>query len=787
MAVAASAYPQVYDSQGRRLCVLDFAYSVVATEVLLTPDGQGQETLSFQFPASHSKRPFIQNERRIRCAGSEFIVRRVVDGWDSMQSMAASQAVYSRWQSTAAAQGAAGIVTTQVTCEAAWYDLGGMDPIPSLAITQSSPALAVQTILQGTGWRFVGTDLSAPNDFSIGQPMTRLAALRQVQATWGGELEFDSVERTVGLWAQRGAFCPVVYAYRHNLGGNTRTLDTETLATRAWVYGAGNVGVEPANGGAPYIEDYSFFDAVGWPRETRAVTLVNSQLTDPWQLLAWGRQQLSLLSDPKVTYELAVVQLPQDPVPGVGDTVIVHDTELGLHARPRVARRDLDVLEPEQTQLQLDNALPSLPTAQSPVVGGAPAPVLSDESVVLGGQGQSYTVAPIGSNPNVGMDETGVWGTRADGSQSFFLSATTGILTAQAVIEPGSTVPAPTITGQLTDAQIATLAAAKLTGQITSTQITDGAISTPKLAAGAVTTATLAASSVLAGNIASGTITSVQIAAATIVGANVAASTITADKLQVGSLSAITANLGSITAGSLSAVTISSGTITASTITASTINFPNGVLDPTLGLALQAAGSSGASGYGMQFFDGLSPIGYIQQATDGVMTLSATQSDGSEMYFILGGNVGLQADVPGVSPTVNSSLFNSVNGNARFWGTVSSNGTVLTSDARLKADVRPHGPALADVRRLRSVHYRSTRHGQRERSRAGLVAQEVREVLPHAVVADDEGMLGVDPMAITAALVEAVKDLASRVDDLYDSQLLDCPAAALESASDDAR
>lgn len=57
-------------------------------------------------------------------------------------------------------------------------------------------------------------------------------------------------------------------------------------------------------------------------------------------------------------------------------------------------------------------------------------------------------------------------------------------------------VSAAEISGQITSDQVASLAAAKVTGQITQTQITDGAISTPKLAAGAVTTATLAAGAV---------------------------------------------------------------------------------------------------------------------------------------------------------------------------------------------------------------------------------------------------------------------------------------------------
>jgi hypothetical protein len=76
-----------------------------------------------------------------------------------------------------------------------------------------------------------------------------------------------------------------------------------------------------------------------------------------------------------------------------------------------------------------------------------------------------------------------------------------------------ATVPTTDLSGTITDAQIAALAATKLTGQITSTQITDGAISTPKLAAGSVTTATLAAGAVTANEIAAGAITTAKLAA----------------------------------------------------------------------------------------------------------------------------------------------------------------------------------------------------------------------------------------------------------------------------------
>jgi phage minor structural protein len=775
----ASDYPEVYDGQGQRLGVLENAFAVMVTETLITPPdasgaATGSETLTFLIPQSDPKRDLLENERRVRVAGSEFVVRQVVDGWDNMQSMSSQAIGMSRWMSDNMGSSGAGVVTTMVTAEAAWYDLAACDPIPSLALTAVGAYQAIVTVLQGTGWTFAGTDIKQPNSFSLGQPTTVLAALRLIQQTWGGELEFDSISKTAGLWQQRGSFQQLVYAYRHNLAGNTRTLDTETLATRAWPYGAGNLGIEKVNGGTPFIEDYSFFDSRGWPRETRAVPLLNDQLTDPNQLLAWAKAQLALLSQPKPTYELAVAQLPGDPVPGIGDTVTVDDVELDLRTQPRVVQRVLDVLQPENTQLQLANTLPSLPTASNPAVGGAPAPVSSNGSMVLGDgsgnqSGQSFSTAPQGSNPNVWMDAAGVHATNWGGGIVFNLSAVTGILTAQAVLQEGSNVPAPVITSQLTDAQLQALQTAKLTGQITTTQITDSAISTPKLAAGAVTTANLAAFAVVAGTIASGTITSAQIAANTIVGGNIAASSIGADRLSVGSLSAISANLGTVTAGTINGVTING----------SAFNFPTGSLGSG-GLSLDTTNATGSTGYGVTFNDGGTLGGYLQMVTgNGSVVLAQVERNST---VTVGTHILATA-----SGSYNATLVNGVNGSASFPGTVYSNGTALTSDARLKSEVESFGPALTDVRRLRAVSYRPRHRSVHEqRLRIGLVAQEVESVFPRAAVRHPEtGNLALDPMALTAVLVEAVKDLAARVDELTDSYVTGHPMLTLSSTPAD--
>ena len=76
---------------------------------------------------------------------------------------------------------------------------------------------------------------------------------------------------------------------------------------------------------------------------------------------------------------------------------------------------------------------------------------------------------------------------------------------------------------------------------------------------------------------------------------------------------------------------------------------------------------------------------------------------------------------------------------------------------------------LSRVRRLRGVtwEWADDRFRTDDRKRQmGVVAQDVQEVFPEAVVTDAEGNLRVDYNGLVGALVEAVKELAERVDGL---------------------
>ena len=111
-----------------------------------------------------------------------------------------------------------------------------------------------------------------------------------------------------------------------------------------------------------------------------------------------------------------------------------------------------------------------------------------------------------------------------------------------------------------------------------------------------------------------------------------------------------------------------------------------------------------------------------------------------------------------------------------------------TSDARIKEDVRDLERGLSELRQVRPVRFRyngraGTLAGQ---AAVGVLGQEIETVLPETIqrasVADDPGLNDMrvfDPSALTYVLINAVKELAARVEHL--EQALAAATAATSS------
>ena len=105
----------------------------------------------------------------------------------------------------------------------------------------------------------------------------------------------------------------------------------------------------------------------------------------------------------------------------------------------------------------------------------------------------------------------------------------------------------------------------------------------------------------------------------------------------------------------------------------------------------------------------------------------------------------------------------STNGN--FW----AGGDVTAySDARVKTDVKVIENSIEKVKSIRGVTFLRTDAQEKDKykRRAGVIAQEIYEVLPEVVTEDTEGMYSVAYGNLNALLIEAIKEQQGQIEEL---------------------
>jgi len=101
-----------------------------------------------------------------------------------------------------------------------------------------------------------------------------------------------------------------------------------------------------------------------------------------------------------------------------------------------------------------------------------------------------------------------------------------------------------------------------------------------------------------------------------------------------------------------------------------------------------------------------------------------------------------------------------------------ANGTINTSDKRLKQDIKNTDLGLDFINNLRPVSYKLKKDKQVNKIKYGIIAQEVQEVLKKtnnqnfAGITDKGDFLGADYVQFIAPLMKAVQELSAKVAEL---------------------
>ena len=102
-------------------------------------------------------------------------------------------------------------------------------------------------------------------------------------------------------------------------------------------------------------------------------------------------------------------------------------------------------------------------------------------------------------------------------------------------------------------------------------------------------------------------------------------------------------------------------------------------------------------------------------------------------------------------------------------GSVYTTGSYSSSDARFKTNIKTIDNSIDKVMNMRGVYYDWNDDHKEEKGegrQVGVIAQELNEVLPEAVIHTEEDEYSVDYGKITGVLIEAIKDLKNEINEL---------------------
>lgn len=329
------ARPVVLDSNGAWEAVLENAYDIIVTGEI-----NGEDTLSFKIPYRDSKRVHIDSEKKIQIVDDIYKVRTVTDSKDTE-----------------------GNSVTEVYAEAEFYDLTFSVLKEEKTFDAEYPEVAMAYALQGTEWA-VGTVNVRTKRTWTSSEKNALSILRNVADLHGGDLVFDCANRLVHLLTVNGKDSGALFAYRKNMKSIQRVVDTRSLVTRLYAFGADGLTFADINNGKPYVEDYTY------TREIRISTLDCSSFTNPYQMKEYAEMRLAQYAKPTISYVLNAMDLSvltgyEHEAWVLGDYVRVEDKELGISVTTRIVRREYNLQEPWNTVLELSTTLKNLGSSAS--------------------------------------------------------------------------------------------------------------------------------------------------------------------------------------------------------------------------------------------------------------------------------------------------------------------------------------------------------------------------------------------------------------------------------------
>lgn len=169
-----------------------------------------------------------------------------------------------------------------------------------------------------------------------------------------------------------------------------------------------------------------------------------------------------------------------------------------------------------------------------------------------------------------------------------------------------------------------------------------------------------------------------------------------------------------------------------------------------------------------RFSNNQSAINIFDNGSGGGGIAIQNASDQNKLFYeASAGTLDLKEDTGSTTISLNGNN-GDISAQGQIFGNTiaSSDGTIQTSDRRLKKNILDLDNTLSKTLQLRGVSYQWKDEYKSQRNQIGVIAQEVEAIYPEFVHTDENGMKAVNYAQMTAVLIEAIKELNAKVETL---------------------
>ncbi|WMU08035.1 putative tail fiber protein [Clostridium phage vB_CtyS-FA67] len=297
---------------------------------------------------------------------------------------------------------AEGKYSKKIYCEISAQDDLIKDVVRPTSFSSASLKDVLTSVLAGSDWEVGNVEDFGVKDYKIDDYPTKLKAVIDAVAEYGGELNFEysmlksSVtinSQKVSAYKQLGTVTNKLFTYGIDIEGVERTEDVSKLITAVVVVGKSDSDSTPitiANipvsqlGDLP--EGYEKPTAGDWVGSQTAVqnysptgkhifgVYKDNEARSPAELFANALEVLKQYSRPQMTYKVSVALLSE--LTGyevhkvaIGDTIVVQDVTLNpaLYISARIRQFNRSISDPTQSTVELGDYIPIVPSINQTV------------------------------------------------------------------------------------------------------------------------------------------------------------------------------------------------------------------------------------------------------------------------------------------------------------------------------------------------------------------------------------------------------------------------------------